>query len=162
MAAPPAARLGGFGTSIFTEITALALKHGAANLGQGFPDFPAPGFIKEAAARHIREDHNQYAASAGVPRLRAAQWQRRHGQVFDPATEVTVAGGATEVLFDAVLGLVNPGDEVIVFEPTYDAYAPDIQMAGGVARPVTLHPPRWEWDPDELAAAFTPRTRALI
>ena len=165
MAAPPAARLGGFGTSIFTEITALALKHGAANLGQGFPDFPAPGFIKEAAARHIREDHNQYAASAGVPRLRAAlaaQWQRRHGQVIDPATEVTVAGGATEVLFDAVLGLVNPGDEVIVFEPTYDAYAPDIQMAGGVARPVTLHPPRWEWDPDELAAAFTPRTRALM
>jgi len=165
MAARPADRLAGFGTSIFTEITALALKHGAANLGQGFPDFAAPDFIKEAAARHIREDHNQYAPSAGVPRLRAAlaaQWQARHGQAINPATEVTVACGATEVLLDAILGLVNPGDEVIVLEPTYDAYVPDIQMAGGIARPVTLRPPRWEWDPAELAAAFTPRTRALI
>ena len=165
MTARPARRLGGFGTSIFTEMTALAVQHGAANLGQGFPDFPAPDFIKEAAARHIRDDHNQYVASAGSPRLRAAlgaQWQRRHGQAVDPATEVTVAGGATELLFDAVLGLVDPGDEVIVFEPTYDAYVPDIQMAGGVARVVTLRLPRWEWDPDELAAAFTPRTRALI
>ncbi len=165
MTARTADRLAGFGTSIFTEITALAVQHGAANLGQGFPDFAAPDFIKDAAARHIRDDHNQYAASAGVPRLRAglaAQWQRRHGQAIDPAGEVTVAGGATEVLFDAVLGIVNPGDEVIVFEPTYDAYVPDIQMAGGVARPVTLHPPRWEWDPDELAAAFTPRTRAVM
>ena len=158
-------RLAGFGTSIFTEITALAVKHGAANLGQGFPDFAAPDFIKEAAARHIREDRNQYAASAGVPRLRAAlaaEWQRRHGQAIDPAAEVTVACGATEVLLDAVLGVVNPGDEVIVLEPTYDAYVPDIQMAGGIARPVTLRPPRWQWDPAELAAAFTPRTRALI
>ena len=165
MAVRPADRLAGFGTSIFTEITALAIQHGAANLGQGFPDFAAPDFIKDAAARHIRDDRNQYAASAGVPRLRAAlaaQWQRRHGQAVDPAGEVTVAGGATEVLFDAVLGIVNPGDEVIVFEPTYDAYVPDIQMAGGVARAVTLHPPRWEWDPDELAAAFTPRTRAVM
>jgi aspartate/methionine/tyrosine aminotransferase len=165
MSVRPATRLSGFGTSIFTEITALAVKHGAANLGQGFPDFPAPDFIKDAAARHIREDRNQYAASAGVPRLRAAlaaQWQRRHGQVIDPADEVTVACGATELLHDAVLGLIDPGDEVIVLEPTYDAYVPDIQMAGGVARPVTLRLPRWQWDPDELAAAFTPRTRALI
>src|SRR6185312_1915779 len=96
-----ARRIAGIGTSIFTEITALAVKHGAANLGQGFPDFAAPDFIKEAAARHIREDHNQYAPSAGVPRLRsalAAQWQARHGQAINPATEVTVACGATEVL----------------------------------------------------------------
>jgi aspartate/methionine/tyrosine aminotransferase len=165
MAVRTASRLGGFGTSIFTEITALAVKHGAANLGQGFPDFAAPAFIKEAAARHIDEDRNQYAASAGVPRLRAAlaaDWQQRHGQVVDPATEVTVACGATELLLDAMLGLINPGDEVIVFEPTYDAYLPDIQMAGGVARPVALRLPDWRWDPDELAAAFTPRTRALI
>ena len=165
MAVRPASRLDGFGTSIFTEITALAVKHGAANLGQGFPDFAAPAFIKEAAARHIDEDRNQYAASAGVPRLRAAlaaDWQQRHGQAVDPATEVTVASGATELLLDAMLGLINPGDEVIVFEPTYDAYLPDIQMAGGVARPVALRLPDWRWDPDELAAAFTPRTRALI
>ncbi len=165
MAVRLASRLGGFGTSIFTEITALAVKHGAANLGQGFPDFAAPAFIKEAAARHIDEDRNQYAPSAGVPRLRAAlaaDWQQRHGQTVDPATEVTVASGATELLFDAMLGLINPGDEVIVFEPTYDAYVPDIQMVGGVARPVALRLPDWRWDPDELAAAFTPRTRALI
>ena len=160
-----AARLGGFGTSIFTEITALAVKHGAANLGQGFPDFAAPAFIKEAAARHVDEDRNQYAPSAGVPRLRAALaagWQRRHGQSIHPDTEVTVACGATELLFDAMLGIVDPGDEVIVFEPTYDAYVPDILMAGGVARPVALRLPGWRWDSAELAAAFTPRTRAVI
>jgi aspartate/methionine/tyrosine aminotransferase len=160
-----AARLGGFGTSIFTEITALAVKHDAANLGQGFPDFAAPGFIKEAAARHVDEDRNQYAPSAGVPRLRAALaagWQRRYGQAIDPVSEVTVACGATELLLDAMLGIVDPGDEVIVFEPTYDAYVPDIQMAGGVARPVALRGPAWRWDPAELAAAFTPRTRAVI
>ena len=161
----PALRLGGFGTSIFTEITALAVKHGAANLGQGFPDFPAPAFIKEAAIRHIRQDRNQYAASAGVPRLRAAlaeDWRQRHGQTIDPDREITVASGATEVLLDAVLALVDPGDEVIVFEPSYDAYVPDIQMAGGGARVVTLRLPGWEWDPAELAAAFTAKTRAVI
>ena len=165
MAVRPAVRLGGFGTSIFTEITALAVKHGAANLGQGFPDFSAPEFIKEAAARHIREDRNQYAPSAGVPRLRRAladDRQTRHGQAVDPETEVTIASGATELLLDAILGLVDPGDEVIVFEPTYDAYVPDIQMAGAVARVVTLRLPRWEWDPAELAAAFTSKTRAVI
>ena len=100
-----------------------------------------------------------------MPRLRAALaagWQRRYGQAVDPATEVTVACGATELLLDAMLGIVDPGDEVIVFEPTYDAYVPDIQMAGGVARPVALRLPDWRWDPAELAAAFTPRTRAVI
>lgn len=165
MARGPASRIGGFGTSIFTEITSLAVKHRAVNLGQGFPDFPAPAFIKDAAIRHIQEDRNQYVMSWGLPRLRAAlaaEWQRRHGQSIHPDTEVTVAGGATELLLDAVLGLVDPGDEVIVFEPFYDAYVPDIQMAGAVARVVTLRPPRWEWDPAELRAAFTPKTRAVI
>jgi aspartate/methionine/tyrosine aminotransferase len=165
MAPGPARRIGGFGTSIFTEMTGLAVKHKAVNLGQGFPDFPAPDFIKEAAIRHIREDRNQYVMSWGLPRLRgalASRWLRRHGQSIHPDTEVTIASGATELLHDAVMGLIDPGDEVIVFEPYYDAYVPDIQMAGAVPRVVTLRQPRWEWDPDELRAAFTAKTRAVI
>ena len=160
-------RIAGFGTSIFTEITALAVKHEAVNLGQGFPDFPAPDFVKQAAARHIREDRNQYAASPGVPRLRAAladDWRRLYpdARAVDPASEITVGSGATEMLHDAVMATINPGDEVIVFEPAYDAYAPDVAMAGGVVRAVPLAPPDWRFDPQRLAAAFGPRTRALI
>jgi aspartate/methionine/tyrosine aminotransferase len=162
-----ATRIAGIGTSIFTEITALAVEHGAANLGQGFPDFAAPAFVKEAAARHIREDRNQYAASAGVPRLRRAlaeDYRRRwpEGPAVDPDAEVTVASGATELLHDALLAVVDPGDEVIVFEPAYDAYAPDVAMAGATVRAVPLAPPDWRFDRDRLAAAFGPRTRALI
>ncbi|MEP6654384.1 MAG: methionine aminotransferase [Myxococcales bacterium] len=163
-----ASRIDGFGTSIFTEITAMAVRHGAVNLGQGFPDFPAPEFIKEAAARHIGEDCNQYAASPGVPRLRQAladDWRRRHPDDMtpvDPAEEITVASGATELLHDAILATVNPGDEVIVFDPAYDAYRPDIAMAGGVARTVRLEPPHWNLDLAALRRAMGPRTRALI
>jgi aspartate/methionine/tyrosine aminotransferase len=162
-----AARIGGIGTSIFTEITALAVEHGAANLGQGFPDFPAPDFVKEAAARHIRDDRNQYAASAGLPRLRRAladDYRRRwpQGPKVDPDAEVTVASGATELLHDAVLAVIDPGEEVIVFEPAYDAYAPDVAMAGGTIRAVPLTPPDWRFDPARLEAAVGPRTRALI
>jgi aspartate/methionine/tyrosine aminotransferase len=160
-------RIDGVGTSIFTEITALAVRHGAVNLGQGFPDFAAPDFVKEAAARHIRDDHNQYAASPGVPRLRQAladDWRRRcpGAPDVDPNDEITVAAGATELLHDAVLAIVNPGDEVIVFEPAYDAYAPDIAMAGASARAVPLGQPDWTFDPGLLSAAFGPRTRALL
>jgi aspartate/methionine/tyrosine aminotransferase len=165
MSPPLAARASAFPTSIFTEISSLAVKHGAVNLGQGFPDFPAPSFIKEAAIRAIRDDRNQYAHAPGLPRLRAAlaaRWRRLHGQPADADTEVTVAAGATELLHDAVLAVVDPGDEVIVFEPTYDAYVPDIVMAGGTARAVRLRPPGWSWDPAELRAAFGPRTRAVI
>jgi aspartate/methionine/tyrosine aminotransferase len=160
-----ARRLDGFGTSIFTEMTRLAVEHQAINLGQGFPDFPAPDFIKEAAARAIASDHNQYAPAPGLPRLRRAvaeHFQHRHGRAVDPAEEVTIAAGATEVLFDAILALMDPGDEAVVFEPAYDAYLPDVQMAGGTARVVTLRPPDWRFDPDELRAAFGPRTRILI
>ena len=162
-----AARIAGIGTSIFTEITALAVEHGAANLGQGFPDFAAPEFVKEAAARHIREDRNQYAASAGLPRLRRAlaeDYRRRWpgGPVVDPNAEVTVASGATELLHDALLAVIDPGDEVIVLEPAYDAYGPDVAMAGGTVRAVPLAPPDWRFDPARLEAAVGPRTRALI
>ncbi len=158
-------RIAGFGTSIFTEITRLSIEHGAVNLGQGFPDFPAPDFVKAAAARAIAADHNQYAAASGLPRLRAAiasHFEQRHGRRPDADTEITVAGGATECLFDAVLGLVNPGDEVIVFEPFYDAYVPAIRMAGGVPRVVTLRPPSWRWDPLLLRGAFSGRTKLCI
>jgi len=164
---PHAERLSGIGTSIFSEITALAVQHGAVNLGQGFPDFPAPAFVKEAAARHIREDRNQYAASPGVPRLRQAlaeDWRRRHPEapVGDADAEITVAAGASVLLHDALLAVVNPGDEVVLFEPAYDAYGPDIAMAGGVPRYVRLQGPAFTFDPARLAAAFGPRTRALI
>jgi aspartate/methionine/tyrosine aminotransferase len=173
MAKPAAQRIAGFGTSIFSEITALAVQHQAVNLGQGFPDFAAPAFVKEAAARHIGEDRNQYAASPGVPRLRRAladDWRRSFpdAPAVDPESEITVGSGATELLHDALLALVDAGDEVIVFEPAYDAYAPDVAMAGGVVRPVPLSPPDgseagiWRLDPDRLAAAFGPRTRALV
>src|SRR3569623_2098761 len=164
---PQADRLSGIGTSIFSEITALAVQHGAVNLGQGFPDFAAPAFVKEAAARHIREDRNQYAASAGVPRLKRAladDWRRRHPNtpMGDADSEITVAAGATELLHDALLALVNPGDEVVVFEPAYDAYVPDIAMAGGIPKYIALDRPAFSFDPGRLAAAFGPRTRALL
>jgi aspartate/methionine/tyrosine aminotransferase len=165
MAPQSADRLAGFGTSIFTEMSSLAVKHGAVNLGQGFPDFAAPDFVKDAAVRHINDDRNQYALSYGIPRLRSAladNWLRRHGQNIDPEGEITVASGATELLIDAMLAVVNPGDEVIVFEPFYDAYLPDIQLVGATPRVVSLRMPRWEWDPDELRAAFNSRTRAVV
>src|SRR5215831_15600781 len=162
-----AGRIAGIGTSIFTEITALAVEHGAANLGQGFPDFAAPELVKQAAVRHIGADRNQYAASAGVPRLRRAladDLRRRwpDGPAVEPDAEITVGSGATELLHDALLAIVDPGDEVIVFEPAYDAYGPGVAMAGGIVRAVPLAPPHWRFDPARLAAAFGPRTRALI
>jgi aspartate/methionine/tyrosine aminotransferase len=165
--APASNRISGFGTSIFSEISALANQHDAVNLGQGFPDFAAPDFVKAAAERHLREDRNQYAPSPGVARLRAAlvdDWRRRHpdGPRFDRDGEVTVGCGATELLHDALLAVVNPGDEVIIFEPAYDAYVPDILMAGGIPRFVRLSRPDFTFDPALLAAAFGPRTRALI
>ncbi|MDQ2786285.1 MAG: methionine aminotransferase [Chloroflexota bacterium] len=160
-----AARIGGFGTSIFTEMTRLAIKHQAVNLGQGFPDFAGPDFVKEAAAAAIFADHNQYAPSHGVPRLRsaiAAMWGATYGREIDPDSEVTVTTGATEGMLAALLALVDPGDEVILFEPFYDAYVGDIIYAGGVPRYVTLQPPDWSFDPDALAAAFTAKTKVLI
>ena len=161
----PARRLQGLGTSIFTEITRLAIEHRAANLGQGFPDFPAPDFVKQAAIDAIAADHNQYAAAPGLPSLRravASHFERRHGVAVDPDLEVTVTGGATEGVFDAVMALLDPGDEVVVFQPFYDLYLPAVQFAGGTVKVVTLRPPRWELDPAEVAAAFGPRTKLAI
>jgi aspartate/methionine/tyrosine aminotransferase len=172
-----AERVRGFGTSIFTEMSALAVEHKAVNLGQGFPDFAGPAWVKQAAAEAIAADLNQYALATGLPRLRAAiaaTWVRNGWGDIDPSNEVTVTSGATEALFCAAMAFVNPGDEVICFEPFYDAYLPDIIMAGGVPRVVRLYPPapagneryaaavQWRFDPDELAAAFTPRTRIFL
>jgi aspartate/methionine/tyrosine aminotransferase len=162
---PAARRTAAIGTSVFTEITRLALEHGAVNLGQGFPDFPAPDFVKEAARRAIAADANQYAAAPGLPRLRKAiaeHLERRHGRAVDPDATITVTGGATEALFDATLALCDPGDEVVLFEPFYDAYVPNVEMAGAVPRFVRLRPPRFELDPDELRAAFGPKTKLVV
>ncbi|OGB94576.1 MAG: aminotransferase [candidate division NC10 bacterium RIFCSPLOWO2_02_FULL_66_22] len=160
-----AKRVAGFGTSVFTEMSRLAVQHGAVNLGQGFPDFAGPDFVKEAAIQAIRADLNQYAVSHGTPRLRRAiaeTWQRAYGRAVDPETEVSVGSGATEVLLDAILALVNPGDEVILFEPFYDSYLPDVLMAGGIPRFITLQPPDWHFDRQALADLFTTRTRLIL
>jgi aspartate/methionine/tyrosine aminotransferase len=160
-----ARRTHGYGSSIFSEMSRLAVQHGAVNLGQGFPDFAGPDFVKAAAHAAIDADLNQYAISHGTPRLRRAiadGWARDWGRAVDPDTEITVASGATEVLADAMLALLDPGDEVVLFEPFYDAYLPTIGFAGATARPVTLRPPDWSFDPGELAAAFGPRTRLVL
>jgi len=160
-----AKRVAGFGTSVFTEMSRLAVRHRAVNLGQGFPDFPGPDFVKEAAIQAIRADQNQYAVSHGTLRLRRAiaeTWQRAHGREVDPETEVSVGSGATEVILDAILALVDPGDEVILFEPFYDSYLPDVLMAGGIPRFITLQPPDWHFDRQALADLFTPRTRLIL
>jgi N-succinyldiaminopimelate aminotransferase len=165
-----AARVSGLGTTVFSEFSALAALHGAVNLGQGFPDFDGPDEVKEAAARAIREGTNQYAPSMGARELRVAIAEhaaRFYGQQVDPDTMVTVTSGATEALLDAILGLVNPGDEVIVFEPFYDSYVANLAFVGATPRYVPLRPPdahhgAWWFDRAELEAAFGARTRLLI
>lgn len=158
-------RIQGFGTSIFSEMSALAAEHQAINLAQGFPDFAGPAFIKDAAAAAIAGDLNQYAPSQGLKVLREAvarSWQRHYDREPDPEREITVTTGATEALVAAVLAVVNPGDEVIIFEPFYDAYPPDVLMAGGVPRYIRLPEPDWALPVEELRAAITPRTRAIM
>ena len=157
-------RVAGFGTSIFSEITNLAIEHQAVNLGQGFPDFAGPDFVKQAAVEAIQADLNQYAPSPGLPRLRkaiAAQWERLYERAVDWQSEVTVTSGATEALANAALALCDPGDRVIVFEPAYDSYVPDLTLAGATPLLVRLHPPDWHFDPAVLRAAFEQRPRAI-
>ncbi len=154
-----------FTESVIREMTRLAQVHDAINLGQGFPDFPAPSEVKEAAARAIAEDHNQYPITWGVPAFReaiAATYARDYGMTIDPETEICVTCGATEAMSAAFLGLLDPGDEVVVFEPFYESYGPDAILSGARLRYVTLRPPEWTFDPDELAAVFGPQTRAIV
>lgn len=158
-------RIRDLGTTIFAEMSELARVTGAVNLGQGFPDTDGPAEVIEAAVTALRSGHNQYAPGPGLPALRTAiaDHQRRHyGIDLDPDREVVVTTGATEALAAALLGLVNPGDEVIVLEPYYDVFAAGIQMAGGVRRPVTLRAPEFRLDTEALAAAVTPRTRMVL
>lgn len=152
---------------MFAEMTALANEYKAVNLSQGFPDFDGPGFVREAAVAAIAGGMNQYAPMPGVPRLReavAGWWKRASGLETDVDTEVTVTNGCTGGLAAAFLGLVNPGDEVVLFEPAYDAYRPGCAMAGAVARFVTLRPSGagFVFDEGELRAAFNERTRAVV
>ncbi|MES9505802.1 pyridoxal phosphate-dependent aminotransferase [Streptomyces sp. NPDC000609] len=159
-------RLAEFGTTIFAEMSALAVRTGAINLGQGFPDTDGPEEIREAAVRALRDGHgNQYPPGPGIPELRTAiadHQQRFRGLAFDPDTEVLVTAGATEAIAAAMLALLEPGDEVIAFEPYYDSYAACIAMAGGVRVPLTLRAPDFRPDLDALRDAVTPRTRLLL
>lgn len=160
-----AERVSGLGTSIFFEMTNLANQHQAVNLGQGFPNFSGPDFLKRAAVQAIEDDINQYAPGSGRLLLREAiaeKMDRFYGLPVNPATEVTVTHGATGAIFAAILGLVNPSDEVIVFEPYYDSYLPGVQIAGGVPRFYTLRPPDWTIDRDELKALFTDKTKLIL
>ncbi|MFF2721800.1 pyridoxal phosphate-dependent aminotransferase [Streptomyces sp. NPDC058011] len=158
--------LAGFGTTIFAEMSALAARTGSINLGQGFPDTDGPEEIREAAVSALRSGHgNQYPPGPGVPELRAAvadHQKRFYGLDWSPETEVLVTTGATEAVAAALLALVEPGDEVIAFEPYYDSYAACIAMAGGVRVPLTLRAPAFRPDLDELRAKITPRTRLLL
>jgi len=159
-------RLDGLGTTIFAEMSALAVRTGAINLGQGFPDTDGPESVREAAVRALRDGRgNQYPPGMGVPELRVAvaDHQRRfYGLDFDPHTEVLVTAGATEAIAAAMLALLEPGDEVIAFEPFYDSYAASIAMAGGVRVPLTLRAPDFRPDLDRLRSLVTPRTRLLL
>jgi aminotransferase len=163
-------KAGRFTESVIREMTRLAQAHGAVNLSQGFPDFPAPAHLKQAAADAIAGDVNQYAVTWGAKDLRdaiAADWAARVGTLIDPERQVTVCCGSTEAMIATLLAIVDPGDEVIVFEPFYENYGPDAILSGATPRFVRLRPPTtpdgtWTFDPDELAAAFSNRTRAIV
>ncbi len=154
-----------FAESVIREMTRLVGIHGGINLAQGFPDFPAPQEIKDAAVAAIGKDINQYAITWGAKSFRdaiAEKYERVYGMVVDPEREITVCCGSTEAMMSTLLAIVDPGDEVIVFEPFYENYGPDSVLSGAVPRFVTLHEPDWRIDSDELAAAFGHRTRAII
>ncbi|GLW11862.1 aminotransferase [Microtetraspora sp. NBRC 13810] len=167
MSEPLIARMREFGTTVFAEMTALAVRTGSVNLGQGFPDTDGPPAMLERAIEAIRGGANQYPPGPGVPELRQAISEHRkehYGLAYDPDGEVLVTVGATEAIAATVLAVCEPGDEVVLFEPYYDSYAAAVALAGAVRRPVTLRPVagRFTFDPAELRAAVGPRTRAII
>lgn len=160
-----AQRLHGFGQTIFSEISRLALEHDAVNLGQGFPNFDGPELIKQAAITATRQGRNQYAPLAGVSRLRRAiadRFSERTGLTIDHDAHVTVTAGCTEALASTFLGLVDPGDEVILIEPFYDSYPAIVATAGAIPRFVTLRPPDFRLEEDALRSVFNDKTRAII
>jgi aspartate/methionine/tyrosine aminotransferase len=154
-----------FTESVIREMTRLALKHGAVNLSQGFPDFAAPMEIKEAARQAIADDINQYAITWGAKALRDAiveKFERTQGLRVDPEREITICCGSTEAMMSSMMAIINPGDEIVVFEPFYENYGPDAILSGATPRFVKLRPPDWTYDERELAAAFGPHTKAII
>ncbi|HKG14599.1 MAG TPA: aminotransferase class I/II-fold pyridoxal phosphate-dependent enzyme [Pyrinomonadaceae bacterium] len=154
-----------FTESVIREMTREAMKHGAVNLSQGFPDFPAPGDVKRAAAEAIADDVNQYAITWGAKDFRDAIAEKTKwylGLDVDPEAEITVTCGSTEGMIAAMMATVDPGEEVVVFEPFYENYAPDAVLSGATPRYVPLRAPDWTFDPEELRAAFNPRTKAVI
>ncbi len=154
-----------FNESVIREMSRIAHKFGALNLAQGFPDFPASEILKEEAVSAIRRDINQYAVTWGAPNFRRAiaqKWTRLTDMEIDPDREITVCCGSTEAMIASMLALVDPGEEVIVFEPFYENYGPDTILAGATPRFVSLHPPDWSFDPRELQSAFRPNTKAII
>ena len=158
-------RLPNVGTTIFTVMSALAAETGAVNLGQGFPDFDCDPALVDAVTHAMKAGHNQYPPMPGVPALRQAMADKMlalYGLSCDPASEITVTAGATQAILTAILAIVHPGDEVIVLEPCYDSYVPNIELAGGVVVRVPLTPGSFRPDFQAIAAAITPRTRALI
>ena len=160
-----AARLAPYGSTIFTEISRLAVQYNAINLGQGFPNFDGPEFVKRAAVDAMTMGHNQYARSFGVPHLNKAiarRFEHDSGLSFDPDTQITVTNGCTEAIAATFLGLINPGDEVIMFEPFYDSYRACASMAGAEVKVITLAAPDFALDEQALRAAFSDRTRAIL
>ncbi len=159
------ARTGNFNESVIREMSRLAVAHGAVNLAQGFPDFAAPVNLKQAAVDAINADHNQYPITWGTKPFRdaiARKYARTYGIEVDPQTEITVCCGATEGMIASLLAICDPGDEVVVFEPFYENYHPDTLLCGATRKLVTLHAPDWTFDPAELRAAFSARTKAII
>jgi aspartate/methionine/tyrosine aminotransferase len=159
------AKASSFTESVIRDMTRLAIRHGAINLAQGFPDFPCPPELKDAAKAAIDADINQYAVTWGAQGFReaiAAKFERTYGMPVDPNTQLCVTCGSTEAMIAAILGVIDPGDEVVVFEPFYENYGPDAILSGAEPRYVTLHEPDWSFDEAELAAAFGDRTRGII
>ncbi|HYF12378.1 MAG TPA: aminotransferase class I/II-fold pyridoxal phosphate-dependent enzyme, partial [Actinomycetota bacterium] len=161
----PAARTESFTESVIREMTRLAMEHDAVNLSQGFPDFPAPEEVKRAAKDAIDADLNQYPITWGEPEFRgaiAAHYERWYGMEVDQHRQLVVTCGSTEAMMASLLGVIDPGDEVVIFEPYYENYGPDTILSGAVPRYVPLRQPDWTFDEAELAAAFGPRTRGIV
>lgn len=160
-----ALRIADFKDSIFGVISKLAREHNAVNLGQGFPDFDGPEWLKDIAYKKMQEGHNQYAPFPGTVHLRqeiANYYKKFYSLNYNPESQITVTVGATEAIYVVITALINPGDEVIVLEPFYDSYVASIKMAGGIPVPVTMHAPDFTVDRQELEKAITPRTKLLI
>ncbi len=158
-------RIAGFKDSIFGVISKLAREHNAVNLGQGFPDFDGPEWLKDIAYKKMQEGHNQYAPFQGTPHLRqeiSHYYKKFYSLSYHPDSQITVTVGATEAIYLVITALINPGDEVVVLEPFYDSYVASIKMAGGIPVPVTMHAPDFSIDRKELEGAISPRTKLLI